>query len=55
MSNEEQLAKKKEVRRIATEQWEELPTTIIVNEEVKVINAYKEEGRKKLNRKGMNR
>ena len=33
---------KKELKRIATEQWEELPTSIIVNEEVKEIKAKRD-------------
>ena len=54
MSLEEEK-RKKELRKIATEQWEELPTTIIVNEEVKVIKAKKEAGMKKMNKKGITR
>lgn len=46
---------KKELRKIATDQWEDLPTAIIVNEEVKEIKAKKEAGMKKMNKKAMTR
>ena len=44
---------KKEMRKIATETWEELPTAIIVNEEVKEIEAKREAAKQKMNRKAM--
>jgi len=43
------------MRRIATDQWEELPAAIIINEEVKEINAKKAAGRQKMNKKAMSR
>jgi len=43
------------LKKEATEVWEELPTTIIINEDVKEIKAKKQEGMQKMKSKGLTR
>ncbi len=43
------------MKKLATEQWGELPTAIIINEDVKEINAKKQANKDKMNKKAMSR
>ena len=43
------------LKKEATEVWEELPTTIIINEDVKEIKAKKQASMEKMKSKGLTR